>query len=80
MYDWMDVETSRQHQERLLQDAERSRAVRALRARRAPLLLTTRWNLARCLGRVGILPLSPHSKLTKRGATPWTIRRGARHL
>ncbi len=41
MYDWMAVEASRQRRERLLQDAERSRAVHALRAtrgRRASLL------------------------------------------
>ncbi len=54
MYDWMAVEASRQRRERLLQDAERSRAVHALRAtrrRRASLLSALWWELTRDLGR-----------------------------
>ncbi len=54
MYDWMAVEASRQRREILLQDAERSRAVHALRAtrgRHASLLSALWWELARDLGR-----------------------------
>lgn len=51
MYDWMAVEASRQRREILLQDAERSRAVHALRGRRASLLSALWWELARDLGR-----------------------------
>ncbi len=54
MYDWMSVEASRQNRERLLQNAERSRAVHALRAtrgRRASLLSALWWELTRDLGR-----------------------------
>ncbi len=54
MYDRMAVEASRQDRERFLRDAERSRAVQALRAtriRRVSLLSALWWELARDLGR-----------------------------